>query len=141
MGKHKTTSSINHAFAFVSPVMAHSLRAGARLVAMAHSLRAGARLVAMAQKPMTNGVNSQIQRKFGTTSLLKSTEDGHGAFYYLVWKRKFTWIFLIVCVGSLIFEYFHPDKENRRKNYTVDWSRQTGGAYRGVEKENPVTKD
>jgi len=55
--------------------------------------------------------------------------------------RKFSWIIAITLVGTVIFEFFHPDKERRSKAIIKDWQHKTqGGAYnpRLPQKENPV---
>jgi len=110
------------------------------------SLRALTRLVASThKKPLVDGfANPGVRRSFGTSPKLANPDDdvyNKRPFHTYIWKRKFSWIIAITLVGTVIFEFFHPDKERRSKAIIKDWQHKTqGGAYnpRLPQKENPV---
>jgi len=115
---------------------------------MAHSLRAVSRLVAMTQRSLVSGVNSEARRNFGTTSLLKKSnyeavEGKRGSLYHLLWKRKFTWLFVFGGLGFVIYESLHPDRANRTEKMRSEWAHMAGGAYDPTkpQKENKAAKD
>jgi len=116
---------------------------------MAQALRAVFRLVATspAQPLVASGVQNSV-RGFGTTSLLRKSnyeaiEAKRGSLYHLIWKRKFTWIFVLGGMGFLLFETFHPDRANRTERMKNEWAHLSGGAYEATkpQKENKVAKE
>lgn len=112
------------------------------------SLRALSRLVANTQKPMTTGIGSEVRRTFATTSIFSDSqqsrytaiESKRGSLYHLLWKRKFTWLFVGGAMFALAYEIFNPDKENRTKMLMNEWAHKSGGAYDPMkpQKENMV---
>jgi len=115
---------------------------------MAHPLRAVSRLVAMSQRSLVSGVNSEARRNFGTTSLLKKSnyaavEGKRGSLYHLLWKRKFTWLFVFGGLGFVVYESLHPDRANRTDKMKSEWAHLAGGAYDPTkpQKENKAAKE
>jgi len=115
---------------------------------MAHPLRAVSRLVAMSQRSLVSGVSSEARRNFGTTSLLKKSnyaavEGKRGSLYHLLWKRKFTWLFVFGGLGFVVYESLHPDRANRTDKMKSEWAHLAGGAYDPTkpQKENKAAKE